>query len=306
MFLARLVSKLPFGVLYTLSDLCFPLVYYVVRYRRGVVRRNLSTSFPEKTARDIKATEKAFYHWLCDYFVETLKLLTIGREELLRHIEFRNAAAIEDCFDKGQPCAALLGHYCNWEYLSATALSLSRWQGSAVMGLIYHPLRNDAFDRLFIDIRQHAGGTCIPKNDILRHLVRLKREGRMSLFGYILDQSPKWENIHLWLPFLHHDTPVFTGAERIVRKMNHAAFYVRMERPERGRYVCTFIPMTENPNELADNELTQKAFQMLEDDIRRAPQFYLWTHDRWKRTREEYRRRVEQGMTKPAPAHHSA
>lgn len=107
----------------------------------------------------------------------------------------------------------------------------------------------------------------------------------MTLFGYIADQSPKWENIHLWLPFMNQDTPVFTGAERIIRKMNNAVFYVDMQRPERGKYIATFIPMTTDPASLPENAVTEDFFRRLEETIHRQPEFYLWTHNRWKRQR---------------------
>ncbi|MBQ3875542.1 MAG: GNAT family N-acetyltransferase, partial [Bacteroidaceae bacterium] len=186
--------------------------------------------------------------------------------------------ALEQCFDEGQSCAALLGHYANWEYLSATGLSMRR-HSDAVMGLIYHPLRNAVFDRLFIALREQHGGTAIPKKDILRYLLRYRQEHRMSLFGYIADQSPKWENIHLWIPFLHHDTPVFTGAERIIRKMNNAVFYVDMERPRRGHYICTFRLITREPAQWEEHQLTRRFFELLEESIRREPVCYLWSHD---------------------------
>ena len=132
------------------------------------------------------------------------------------------------------------------------------------------------------------GGVCIPKKDILRYLLTYKREGRMSLLGYISDQSPKWENIHLWLDFLHQDTPVFTGGERIMRKMNNAVFYVDMERPYRGKYICTFRLITKEPNKMEEYGITRRFFEMLEETIRRQPEFYLWTHNRWKRSRKAY------------------
>lgn len=295
---AYMVSLLPYRALYVLSDLAFPIVYYVIRYRRRVVRKNLTSSFPEKSEKEIKRIEKDFYHWLCDYVGETYKLLTLSREELQKHLEIRGMEKVEECFSNGQSCAALLGHYCNWEYLSTVSVYMKEWGEKAVAGLIYHPLRSASMDRLFIKLREHSGGTCIPKNEILRRLVALRNEGKMSLFGYILDQSPKWENIHLWLPFLNHDTPVFTGAERIVRKMGNAAFYMRMERPERGRYVGTFELMSDGKEELPENELTRRAFELLEADIRRNPQFYLWTHNRWKRTHEAYNQRIAEGKLK--------
>ena len=287
--MACLLSLLPFWVLYGLADCFFVLVYYVVRYRRRIVRRNLTTSFPELSLKEIQHTERRFYRWLCDYVVETVKLLTISDRSLLKRMEFRGVEAMEECFDRGQNCAAVLGHYCNWEWLSATGLAFRRYP-EAAMGLIYHPLYSDAFDRLFIEIRSAHGGLCIAKQDILRQLVTLKREQRHYLFGYISDQAPRWHNIHLWLPFLNHDTPVFTGGERIMRKMDDAVFYVDMERPRRGRYVCTFRLLSAHASQEPDDAVTRRFFQMLEETIRREPAFYLWTHNRWKRTHEEFDR----------------
>lgn len=281
------LSLLPYRVLYGISDFFYLIMYHIVGYRKKVVRKNLSSSFPEKTPQELKEIEHGFYHWLCDYFVETLKLLTVSDEALLKHIEFRNAEQIEEYYDKGQTCAAILGHYCNWELLSATGLAFKRHK-EAVCGLIYHPLRSKIFDMLFKDIRQSKGGVCIPKQEILRYLVRYKREKRMWLFGYISDQSPKYLNIHCWLPFLNHDTPVFTGGEKIMKKMNDAVFYVDMQRPERGKYICTFRLITDKPAEMQENEITARFFNMLENTIKRDPRLYLWTHDRWKRNHEHF------------------
>lgn len=287
--LFRMLAALPFALLYALSDMIFVLVYYIVRYRRKLVWRNLTTSFPGQDEATLRQTERQFYHWLCDYIFETIKLLNISNEKLLRHIEFRGVEQMEQCFDKGQDCAAILGHYCNWEWLSATGLAYQR-HPDTVTGLIYHPLYNDAFDQLFIDIRKAHGGVCIPKQEILRHLVTYKRENRRSLFGYISDQAPRWHNIHLWLPFLNHDTPVFTGGERIMRKMDDAVFYVEMERPKRGQYICTFKLVSPHASQEPENEITRRFFQMLEATITREPSYYLWTHNRWKRTHEEFDR----------------
>lgn len=300
-----LVSLLPFRILYALSDFFYLIIYRLIGYRIRIVRRNITTSFPEKTQAECREIEHGFYHFLCDYFVETIKMLSISRESMLRHIEFRNVEQLEECFDNGQTCAAILGHYCNWEYLSATGLAFRR-HTDAIMGLIYHPLRNDIFDWLFIDMRQSLGGTCIKKKDILRYLVTYRRENRMSLFGYISDQAPMYQNIHLWMDFLHHDTPVFTGAERIIRKMNNAVFYVEMERPSRGHYICTFRLMTKEPAKCEEFEITRRFFAMLEQTIRRDPRYYLWSHDRWKRTHEEFDRRYIVVDGKLVPREHAA
>lgn len=298
------LSLLPFRVLFALSDFFFLLVYHVAGYRRGIVRKNLTSSFPEKSEADIKQIEKRFYHWLCDYIVETVKLLTISDKRLLKRIEFRGVDQLENVFDEGRNCAAILGHYCNWEWLSATRLAFER-HPEAVAGLIYHPLYNDAFDQLFIDIRSAHGGDCIPKKDILRRLVTYKREGRHSLFGYISDQAPRWMNIHLWLTFLHHETPVFTGGERIMHKMDDAVFYVDMERPRRGHYICTFKLVSDHAAQEEENAITHRFYQMLEQTICREPAYYLWTHNRWKRTKEEFDRLYDlvDGRTIPKDAH---
>lgn len=282
-----LVSKLPYRALYVISDIANLVLYHIVRYRRDIVRRNITSAFPEKSLEECISIERGFYKWFCDYFVETVKLMSVSRQELLSRIEFRGIDKIEECFDRGQTCAGILGHYGNWELLSATGLVIKK-HPEAVIGLIYHPLRSQLFDRLFINMRQSMGGVCVPKKDILRYLVSFRSQNLMNLFGYIADQAPRYRNIHLWLPFLNHDTPVFTGAERIMRKMNNAVFYIDVERPERGKYIYTFKLMTDKPGEMPEFEITKKFFAMLEQTIRREPRFYLWSHNRWKRTREEF------------------
>lgn len=291
-----LVSKLPYRALYVISDIANLVLYHIVRYRRDIVRRNITSAFPEKSLEECISIERGFYKWFCDYFVETVKLMSVSRQELLSRIEFRGIDKIEECFDRGQTCAGILGHYGNWELLSATGLVIKK-HPEAVIGLIYHPLRSQLFDRLFINMRQSMGGVCVPKKDILRYLVSFRSQNLMNLFGYIADQAPRYRNIHLWLPFLNHDTPVFTGAERIMRKMNNAVFYIDVERPERGKYIYTFKLMTDKPGEMPEFEITKKFFVMLEQTIRREPRFYLWSHNRWKRTREEFDRefKIENG-----------
>lgn len=285
-----LISLLPLRVLYCISDVLYLLLYKLIGYRRRVVRNNLSTSFPEKDEKERRTIEKKFYHFFCDYIIETIKLLSIRRKTLLKHMEYRNMEEMERCFDEGQSVCALLGHYCNWEFLTTVNVGWKRYP-EAKVGLVYHPLSSKVVDRLIIATRQHTGGVAVPKQEVLRYMIRYKQQGLHSLFGLISDQSPKWENIHLWLPFLNHETPVFTGAERLIRKMNNAVFYAEMSRPKRGKYVVNFQLMTREPGTLEENELTRMFFLRLEDTIRQTPYLYLWSHDRWKRTREEFERR---------------
>ena len=286
------ISLLPFRLLYVLADIeCF-MLYHVIRYRRGVVRRNLVTSFPDKSEQEIVQIEKRFYHWFCDYFFEAVKLLSISDAELCRRFTIINSEEVEQCFKEGQDVAAILGHYCNWEWLSCVGMNLPLERET---GLIYHPLRNKAFDYLFRKLRLHEKHSrVIPKQDILRYVLSRKKEGIRNICGYISDQGPKWKNIHLWLPFLNHEhTPVFTGGERIMRKMNNAVFYVEMSRPMRGYYTATYKLITRTPNALEPDGITRRFFQMLEQTIRREPAYYLWSHNRWKRTKEEFDRRFQ-------------
>lgn len=285
-----ILSLLPLRLLYVVADFEYLLLYYVFRYRRSTVRRNLTSSFPEKSAAEIRRIERGFYRWFADYFFEAIKLLSISDGELRRRFRVIGSEQVEQCFREGQNVAAILGHYCNWEWLSCVGIDLDE---SRVTGLIYHPLRNKAFDNLFRRIRSHEKNAVpIPKKDILRHLVDYRRRGIMSIFGYISDQGPKWQNIHLWLPFLNHpETPVFTGGERIMRKMDDAVFYVEMSRPRRGYYTATYHLITRRPNDMPEHAITIRFFQLLEATIRREPRYYLWTHNRWKRTKEEWEMR---------------
>ncbi len=287
-----LVSLLPFRALYVLSDGIYLILYRLVGYRKKVVRKNLANSFPEKSEAQRREIERKFYHWLCDYFIEAIKLLSISKKQLDKHFILTNPEVITDCFKEGQSVGTILGHYCNWEWLSCVGKDFDNenWK----VGLVYHPLNSPASDRLFRKVRSSIpNGVPIPKKDTLRYLVEYKREGIMSIFGYVYDQAPKWENIHLWLPFMNQDTPVFTGAERIMRKMDNAVFYVEMARPRRGYYTCTYHLITKDPKSLPEQEITHRFYQMLEQTIRQHPEYYLWTHNRWRRTHEEFDRRFQ-------------
>ncbi len=284
------LSLLPMRVHYVFSDMLFFFVFHVLHYRRRTVWVNLVTSFPEKPEEELLNIERRFYRWFCDYIAETVKLLTISRSEIRRRMVFKNPEVIDRCVAEGQSCAVYLGHYCNWELVTSLPLWVS---DRAQCGQIYHPLENKQFDRLFLRLRQRLGAVCIPMNETLRRIVEYGREGRPVVIGYISDQVPFWWNMHHWCDFLHHDTPVLSGTERIARKLNHAVFYLEVNRVARGRYEAEFRPITRAPREMAEYEITDIYFRMLEETIRRNPEYWLWTHKRWKRTREKFNLRFE-------------
>ena len=285
-----LLSLLPFRVLYILSDFLYFVIFYVLHYRRRIVYTNIVTSFPEREPDDHKEIERRFYHWFCDYLVETLKLMTISEKEIKKRMEFKGVNLVEECVNEGQSVAVYLGHYCNWEWVTSLPLWISP---NAKCGQIYHPLENKDFDRLELHTRQRLGAVCIPMESSLRHIIGYQKQGSPMVIGYIADQAPFWWNIHHWCEFLHHDTPVLSGTERIARKLNHAAFYLEVSRIRRGYYQAEFKLISRDPQKMGEFELTDAYFSMLEKSIRRNPEYWLWTHDRWKRTRERFNRRFE-------------
>lgn len=285
-----LLSLLPFWVHYLLSDFIYLILYKLVGYRKGVVRENLARSFPEKSKEELKRIERGFYHFLGDYLAESVKLMTISKRTLRRRLVFKNTEAIEECIESGQSCAVFLGHYCNWEWITSLPLWVTP---KAQCGQIYHPIENKDFDRLFLRLRQRLGAVCIPMQDTLRKILEFRQAGQPVVIGYISDQKPHWVNIHHWVDFLHHDTPVLTGTERIARRMNHAVFYLDVRRLHRGYYEAEFKLITREPQQMPEFKLTDIYYQMLEESIRQAPEFWLWSHNRWSRTREEFNERFK-------------
>ena len=285
-----LFSLLPMWVHYLISDGIYVIVYHLVGYRKKLVRKNLSDSFPEKSEAEIIRIEKDFYRWFCDYFVETIKLLTISRQELRRRMVFKGAELVNKLTENGQSCAVYLGHYCNWEWITSLPLWVTP---KAQCGQIYHVLENSEFDKPFLKLRQRMGAVCIPMAETLRKLAEYRQQRQPVVIGYISDQVPFWNNIHHWCPFLNHDTPVLTGTERLARSAGHAVFYIDVERPKRGYYVAEFKLIARDPKQTEDYQLTDAYFTLLEASIRRAPQFWLWTHNRWKRTHEEFNLRYD-------------
>lgn len=260
------------------------LAYDVVRYRRNVVRQNLLSSFPERSTAEIKKMEKGFYRFLCDYFFETVKLAGMSETKMRKHLKVENIEEINEAVIRGQSVSVYLGHYCNWEWVSSLPLHIDP---SAQCAQIYHPLENKTFDRLFYRLRTRFKANNIPMSDILQTLVRWKRENVPSVTGYIADQAPGF-NIHLFLDFLNHETGVYTGPERISKFLGAKAVYAHMSRPKRGYYTLRFIPISENVKKEETFKTSREYFRLLEENINEAPQYWLWSHRRWKRTRSMF------------------
>ena len=290
-----LLSLLPLGILYLFSNLLYYPLYYCIRYRRHIVRKNLIGSFPEKDLKEIIGIEKKFYQFFCDYVVETIKLFTISKKQLMSRMTFEGIDVITSEMEKNDKdlCFVYLGHYGNWEWIA----SLAYWTPDDFLcAQIYHPLRNKAFDKLFLNLRNQFGGECIPMKVTLRRILELKKARQKTIIGFISDQLPKWSSIHHFTPFLHRETATFTGTEQMGKKFGAIIYYAEVTRPKRGYYHCTFKKLVENPSALPDFEITDNYASRLEEMIQKTPYLWLWSHDRWTRTKEEYERRQREGI----------
>ena len=279
----HLLSRLPLGVLYVLADVCYPIVYYVARYRRTVVRRNLDTALPEKSAKERRRIERRVYRWFCDYAAETLKLLTMPADEMKRRMQVEGVEDMERALQDKPFVFIYLGHYCNWEWISSIPLWATKPDTHCAQ--LYRPLKNQAFDRMFYRMRTRFGAENISKYESLRHIMSLKANGTRTIIGFISDQSPGWNSIHDWVTFLAQDTPVFTGTERIAKKVDAAIFFADVCRVKRGYYRLTLRPMTDDVRSWPDYTVTERYMNELEAIIRRQPHLWLWSHKRWKHRR---------------------
>ena len=189
-----------------------------------------------------------------------------------------------------------LAHYGNWEWVSSMALHIHAADANVKSGQIYHPLRNAAFDRLFLKMRGRFDGDNIAMKETLRYILRKRQKNEPAIIGFIADQAPKWSSIHHWIDFLHHNTPVFTGTEQIAKQVDALLFYCHVERPSRGHYRCTITEITDNAKSHPDFELTDAYFARLAETINQEPALWLWSHKRWKRTYEEFLERQKMGL----------
>lgn len=278
-FIVKAISFLPFKMLYVLSDIFYYPLYYVIRYRRNIVRRNLVESFPEKEIEEIIKIEKKFYHFFMDTLFESIKLLSASKEEIVHRMQFPNIDKVNQLLGEGKSVSAFLGHYGNWEWLSTTSLHTIK---SAEIVLIYHKLRNKAMDRLIKTIRERMGSVCIDMYQTVRYMAEAKAEGKACMIGFIADQSPKKREVRHFLNFLNHNTPVLTGTEKATKHYGYEALFASVKRVKRGYYTCTFHTLHDNPKSLPDFELTRIYYKCLEQEIKESPELYLWTHNRFK------------------------
>ena len=271
------IACLPLGVLYGVSDLLYVVAYYLIRYRRKVVRKNLTNSFPEKSAQEIKNIEKKFYRHFTDNLMETIKILHISDDEMRRRFRFNNIELIENLRADNRPVFLYLGHYGNWEYVT----SITLWMKEGFDGFqAYHPLSNKVLDRFIYQLRSRFNTVSLPTKTTARAILTSVRNGRQPVLGLIADQRPGRKFATTWMRFLNQETPIITGGEEMGMRLKAHFIYLKIARLRRGYYDVTVSEI--HPNENEEYSVSKQFMRLLENDIREAPQYWLWSHNRWK------------------------
>lgn len=274
----RLVAGLPLGVLYLLSDMAYLFIYYIIRYRRRLVRENLRCAFPEKGEREIVGIERKFYRNLCDVFIEAFKCLNITDREMRRRVEILNCELPERLAAEGKNIFMLLGHLGCWEWYQEVG---ERYSNPKKGAEIYKHIENRYFASLMHEIRSRWDTTQIEMRQTVRTMLQWTAEGEPFLCGFISDQRPDTKGKDGVL-FLNQYTWYSPGAEELARKVNAALVYLDVEKTSRGHYRLTFKEMQPNEEEsLSPYPLSRCFWRMLEQNICRQPEIWLWSHNRW-------------------------
>ena len=275
--LLYLLSLLPYFVLYLIADVLFFFIYYVIHYRRKVVQENLANAFPEKSLTERQAIEKKYFRFLADLIMETIKLTTLSPRETIKRVDVRDEMLLNNAaFKQGKSIIAAVGHYGNWE------------SGCLRMGLVaerpciiaYKPLSNPVYDKFFLDVRSRFGAILVPMKAAFRKVVEYRKQVTLTVLAG--DQTPTRHEASYFTNFLNQPTAVFLGVEKLARATDSLVVFCDVRRVKRGYYSCTFVPLFDNPKLTAEYEITNAHVQYLEKVIREEPEYWLWSHRRWK------------------------
>ncbi|MBA3682135.1 MAG: lysophospholipid acyltransferase family protein [Bacteroidetes bacterium] len=273
------ISIWPFWLLYALSSFFYVIIFHVIGYRKKVVIQNLKNSFPEKSEEEIQKITKQFYKHFCDVIFETLKLYTISKENLRKRCTFSNEAikTLNSFFEKKQSIVGVMGHMGNWEW---GAILHQVYFDPLITG-VYHPLSNKSFNAFMLKLRGRFGGNIVSMNGLYKELITLRQKNIPTTVGLIADQTAPPESAY-WTTFLHQDTPVFLGAEKLAKKFNWPVVYFSAKKIKRGYYQLSTEVITTDPKNLADGVITELHTKALERNIQQQPFAWLWSHRRWK------------------------
>lgn len=278
MFLVRLISRLPFGVLYLISDFLFFVSYRLVKYRRKMVWKNLKNAFPEKSDTELRVIEKDFYANLCDYAVETLKALTMSKEEIARRMSFEDIEGVMTHYREGRSVIHLTAHQFNWEWLLA--------HGSFVYGypldFVYQSVNSKFFDDLSQQSRTRFGAYAISRYDVARESI--KRKNIVRGIAIVSDQYPGLERDKKYFTtFLNQETVFFYGANQLAVMLQYPVVFHSIRKVKRGYYEITTIDISKPPYAKDTDEIVANYVKEVEKMIQQYPSGWLWSHNRWKK-----------------------
>ena len=281
MFLVKSLSLLPFWFLYALSELMAFLTYHIIGYRRKVVRHNLAVAFPEKSVQERRKIERQFYRNFLQITLESVKAYRFTKKDWDKRFKTTNPEVFLKYLDEGQAVILMSGHVANWEWPAfATGV-----QYPYPIEFIYKPIKNEKFNARMLQLRTRHGGLPIAKDQAVRQIIKRRKEPR--IIGIIGDQLPAMGNEKYWIDFLNRETAFYIGAERIAEMVGYPVFTSQVKRVGLGRYEITYTQIGKPPYEKGNSQIIEKFAQSLEATIRQKPSDYLWSHKRWKYTKEE-------------------
>lgn len=276
-FFLRLLSAMPLWFLYIKSDFLFFLIFYIFKYRRETVVQNLKNSFPEKSDQDIYTIMKLFYRHLSDIFIEAIFRPGKHNNKIYNRIDTSDIELLNSYYENGRSIILLSIHYGNWEWTKYFA-KLSKHKNL----LVYNVQRNQIFDKYLKSIRSEYNAVLVPKSKIYQALKKSKAEQELTMTLLVADQTPEW-NCKFWTMFLNQETPFFPGPAKLAKKLdNQPILFLYMKKTGRGRYKVVIEPFIDNPSEFSENEIIRLYAQKAEEIIRAKPEYYLWSHRRWK------------------------
>ncbi len=273
------ISLLPFPLLYLLSDFLFFIFYSLLGYRKKIVVSNITNSFPEKSKQEVNEITKLFYKHFCDVIVESLKSFTISDAQISKRMILKNPELLNSYYDKKQSVILAGGHYNNWEWIAVALDKQMKHQSIA----IYKTLSNKFFDEKMRSTRGKFGLLMVSTKLVAETFSKFKNELTATIFA--IDQSPSNPKKCYWMNFLNQDTPVLFGTEKFSKDYNQPVLFGTITKVKRGFYQIEFQTVTDNPTNTAHGYITETTTKLLEAEIIKAPQYWLWTHRRWKHKR---------------------
>ena len=275
------LSLLPMPVLYLFSDAMYLVVYRLVGFRKKVVWNNLCNAFPDKSPAELRVIMKAFYSHFCDLIVESIRMFSMSEAEARRRCTFRGTEILEEHHRAGRSVVLTTGHYNSWELAVMIMDTLISHQ---TVG-IYAPLSNSFFEKKINASRGKYGMVLVSKNQIAEYVEQ--HQDQLNLYILAADQSPTYAKKVYWTRFLNQETAVAFGPEKFAKKYDMAVVYCHIYKQSRGFYEVVFENIESQPGQAPHGSITEAHVRALEKDILAAPQFWLWTHKRWKRKRRE-------------------